>query len=227
MALPTTMKVLVLTGLLLGSASESRSESELSDPVVAGPSQGLTVLADDTELSRRRGFLFYRGDLFTGLVEQFDFDDVLRTRNQYAKGHRHGDCKRWYSDGAIESVREYRENRKHGQHSGWFESGQKKFLMHFDRGSYVGERKEWYASGRPFSIFQYEEGKELGLQRVWGPNGKLRSNYVVKNGRRYGLIGAKPCVSVPKLPEIFVNNNGKAIDQAVSSESKKESIQKR
>jgi hypothetical protein len=224
-ALPPTMKVLVLAGLLLGSASESRCESDLSVPVVAGTSQGRTVLADDAELSRKRGLLFYRGDLFTGLVEQFDADGVLRTRNQYEMGRRHGDCRRWYSDGTLESVREYRENRKHGQHAGWFEKGQKKFLMHFDRGSYIGERKEWYASGKPFALFQYEFGKEVGLQRVWGPSGNLRSNYVVRNGRRYGLIGAKPCVSVPELPEILANENEKGINLGGALESKKEPIQ--
>lgn len=225
MALSTTMKVLVLTGLLLGSALKSRSETEQGVRVVAGTSQGLTVLANDTKLSRKSGTLFYRDDLFTGVVEQFDADGVLITRNQYEEGLRHGDCRRWYSDGTLESVREYRENRKHGQHAGWFEKGQKKFLMHFDRGRYIGQRKEWYVSGQLFAIFQYEDGEEVGLQRVWGPSGNLRSNYVVRNGRRYGLIGAKPCVSVPKLTNILVGEKGKEIDLGDSSELKKESIQ--
>lgn len=225
MALLRTVKVLVLTGLLLGGALESRGERD--DSFVPGLSLRLTVSAEDKDLSRKRGFLFYRGDLFTGMVEKIDPDGTLRTRDQYEKGRRHGDCKRWFSSGVLESVRAYRENRKHGQHEGWFENGQRKFLMHLDRGRYVGERKEWYASGKPFAVFHYEDGKEVGLQRVWGPDGKIRSNYVVRNGRRYGLIGAKPCVSVPELPDLLIGKNEEALDRTVSLNSKKESVQKR
>lgn len=222
MALPTTTKVLVLAGLLLGSASDAQSDLELSGLIVPEQEDSLTVLANDKGLSRSQGLLFYKGELFIGKVETFDAAGVLRIRSRYDKGRRHGACERWYSNGGLESVRAYRENLKHGRHRGWFEAGQRKFLMHFDRGRYAGERKEWYASGQAFAHFRYKEGEENGLQRVWGPTGKLRSNFVVKNGRRYGLIGAKPCVSVPDLSDPLVTEVFATTGLKVMSEPKKE-----
>ena len=159
------------------------------------------VRGTDPNLERQRGRLLFAGDPFSGVVERFDSDGTLRSRERYLAGLRHGMNERWYASGVRESRRRYERNRKHGRHDAWFENGQRKFLMFFDQGKYQGERKEWYPSGDVYAIFQYVNGEEVGLQRVWGPNGKLRSNYFVKDGRRYGLIGAKPCVSVPTLAE--------------------------
>ena len=158
------------------------------------------IEAGSSVLERSRGLLLADGAPFSGWIVRSYEAGSLRSREVYIDGKRDGKMQRWYPNGQLESSRDYQENRKHGIHEGWFPDGQLKFQMSFTRGIYCGERKEWFKSGKPFAVFHYVDGKEEGLQRVWDESGKLRSNYVVKNGRRYGLVGAKPCVSVPGLP---------------------------
>ncbi len=187
--------------ILLNLAWESQAQSTLEqgkDSIRDRAGQKV-VMAGSPRLERHRGLLFYKEGLFSGWVETVDSDGVLRARDVFVDGKRHGNMQRWYADGQLESVREYRENRKHGKHEGWYPDGQLKFQMAFSHGVYSGRGQEWYRSGILFASFQYVDGKEEGLQRVWDEAGKLRSNYVVRNGRRYGLVGAKPCVNTPSI----------------------------
>ncbi len=197
---PRTILLCVSAGIVSdrGLCSEMSATTGASGFAV---SEQRVLAVGDPRLKKQRGLLYLDERPFSGALESVDLKGVLRVRESYVDGKRDGKMSRWYAGGEKESEREYRDNLKHGKHEGWYPNGQTKFRMQFVRGRYAGERCEWFESGKKLAVFRYVDGREEGLQRVWDEGGKLRSNYVVRNGRRYGLVGAKPCVSVPGLSE--------------------------
>ncbi|WP_139957870.1 toxin-antitoxin system YwqK family antitoxin [Flavicella sediminum] len=140
--------------------------------------------------------VYYNNKIFSG--EIVSFYDSKKTKQKlscfYVEGAKHGQEKKWYKDGAIQTLRFYTNNIKTGKHQGWWENGQKKFEFIFnDEGQYAGVLKEWYQNGIPYRVFNYKNGREEGSQKMWKSDGAIKANYVVANGERFGLIGLKKC----------------------------------
>ncbi len=63
-------------------------------------------------------------------------------------------------------------------------------------GVYDGDYRTWHPNGRPAEVRRYRDGRQEGLQQAWTADGVLYLNYEVRDGRRYGMVNARPCVTV-------------------------------
>jgi hypothetical protein len=76
--------------------------------------------------------------------------------------------------------------------------GQVRTEATYFRGVLVGEYRTYYDSGAPYELRHFVNGREEGVQQSWTEGGELYLNYEVRDGRRYGLVNAKPCLTVTK-----------------------------
>jgi protein SCO1/2 len=105
-----------------------------------------------------------------------------------------------YPDGRPASVQAWRGNRKAGSHAAWWPSGAIRLVARYDNDAYDGEYRTFYETGRPYELRHYSHGREAGLQQSWTADGVLFLNYEMRDGRRYGMVNARPCETVEKLP---------------------------
>ena len=129
---------------------------------------------------------------------------------------KHGEERRWYENGADESVTPWVHGRKHGDHvrkdkegrvlanvnfhegresRGWhwtyYEKGERKSLVHIDTATVLPrhvkeKRTEWYRSGTKSESVEYLDGKKHGLHQEWSEKGVLLESYTYEKGERHG-----------------------------------------
>lgn len=150
------------------------------------------IIAEVSDTTLINGVLFYKDAPFTGNLQSYYRDKILKSDIQYLKGKKQGSEIHWQDSGQKIVERYYHEGMKSGVHKSWWKNGNLKFEYHFNtKGEYQGSVKEWYKTGQIFKDFNYVNGKEVGKQRLWKINGAIRANYEVVNGERFGLIGLK------------------------------------
>ncbi|MFF5189744.1 toxin-antitoxin system YwqK family antitoxin [Streptomyces sp. NPDC000345] len=127
---------------------------------------GLSIDLDDPEVDAYAQRLLYRGELFTGEVEEPFTGEVEEwlggarvSLESYVDGRPDGPCREWYPDGRLRSE------------------------MTVRRGRAVGVSREWHPSGLPASerVFS-EDGGELLARREWGEDGRPTVTWLKGDG---------------------------------------------
>ena len=77
------------------------------------------VNSDDSMLTKEKGILYYRNKPFSGMITNSYHDGLLRSKQSYILGKRHGRYLEWYPNGqsgiAKNIVRAFKmESRKNG-----------------------------------------------------------------------------------------------------------------
>ncbi len=159
---------------------------------------------DDTGFKVKNGVLLFEDSLYSGIVNEFYFDEKIKSKSEYYQGKRHGYYFGWYLNGNKWFERFYASGIKTETHLGWFENKQAMFQYEFNaNGLYDGVVKDWNKNGSLTKHFNFEEGKEAGSQRMWDFDGKIRANFYTVNGERHGLIGLKNCGSIVSIEKIM------------------------
>ncbi|MBX3021371.1 MAG: hypothetical protein KF799_06795 [Bdellovibrionales bacterium] len=152
--------------------------------------QTITRPSQDISFSGDR--LLYKGQAFSGVVqESFTAAEITR-RTHYKNGLPNGSEEEFFRDGQLATHREYTDGIKTGVHKGWFASGQRRFHYEYIAGKFHGEVWEWYASGKLSQYMRFEEGQALG-KKMWRENGQIYTNLVFPKGHLQGLPGTKLC----------------------------------
>ncbi len=163
-----------------------------------GPTVSPTVInANDAALINRNGIIFYRNQVFSGVVYALypgttDTSDIAR----YLNGREHGSWKKFYENGTLKEMRTFENGKKTGVLTSWWPNGNKQMVYRFNNDEYHGTCREWNEKGSLVKEMNYTMGYEAGDQKSWYDNGTTRSNYIIRNGRRYGLLGTKNCINV-------------------------------
>lgn len=151
----------------------------------------------DAKFKTKNGVLFFDDKVYSGYVNEYHKEDILKSTSQYYKGKREGKYFGWYPNKSKWFQRFYKNGIKLGTHKGWFKDGQQMFEYQLnDKGVYNGSVKDWHYNGQIAKHFNFVNGKEEGSQKMWKVNGNIRANFYTVNGERHGLIGLKNCVSV-------------------------------
>ena len=153
--------------------------------------------ADTLKLIQKGKIKYYKDRPYTGGVFNLDSlsGDTLFIEN-YRKGSKHGNFKKFYAHNQLFEKRSYIKGRKEGVHLGYWDNGNLAYEYHLKNDVYHGSLRAWNSAGQIIKWLNYDLGQEFGRQRLWYDNGAIRTNYVIKNNRRYGLLGTKNCVNV-------------------------------
>lgn len=106
----------------------------------------MTIDEDDLDLDE--DVCLYQGQPFTGMVQAFHPDGVMKKESPYSDGFEQGLCREWYSNGQLK--REW----------------------HAVRGVAVGKVREWHENGQVKSVAIYLKGAELEYDE-WSNAGLL------------------------------------------------------
>ena len=155
----------------------------------------LTVSATDSALIFTNGILSYKGQLFTGTVEEKYAGGMVRSEAKFSDGKENGLTKTFYEDGEKETERFYSNGDKDSVGKGWWPGGIKKFEYHYSKGNYNGAFTEWYISGKMNQQIMYANGKELS-GKGWRENGTPYLNFTWRGNRRYGLVNPNMCYGI-------------------------------
>ena len=167
------------------------------------------INSNDPSLNFQNGSRYYKGKLFSGIIEEHFKDNTVQHRTGYENGKEEGWQQTFFTDGKVSEKRFYHRGEKDSVHSGWWPNGYKRFEYHFSNGIYNGDYKEWYESGQPLKHIHYTKGTD-DWGKGWRENGKLYMNCVMKDGRRYGLNNSNLCYTVK-------NGNGEFVASTMAS----------
>ena len=150
------------------------------------------ALRPSNEVTFKNDRLYFKGEIFTGVLEE-RFPQTGTTRfTHYRKGKPHGDEDEYFEDGELASHREYANGKKVGVHEGWFPDGKRRFHQEFKKGLLDGETWEWFASGALAVYARFKDNKLLG-KKMWRESGQIYMNYVFTANRSAGLPGTALC----------------------------------
>jgi hypothetical protein len=140
-------------------------------------------------------YLLYKGERFTGILEE-RFDQVgTSRRSHYRAGLLDGLEEEFFDNGQRATSREYSAGLRVGVHQGWFADGHRRFYYEYQNGQNHGEAWEWYDSGALSMYGRFENGRLLG-KKMWRETGQIYMNYVFSKRGTFGLPGTKLCYQV-------------------------------
>ncbi|MDR1339810.1 MAG: hypothetical protein LBK58_07150 [Prevotellaceae bacterium] len=85
------------------------------------------IIVKSTETSRDdNGYIYYRGELFSGVEQWFYDDGTLGSETEYLDGIADGCGKWWYKNGQLGGEKFYKKGRVDGMVKEWFEDGRLK-----------------------------------------------------------------------------------------------------
>jgi len=191
--------------LLLASGCGNQSVDTQKDPAVIGHIPSRSVESSDRLLQRNGDRIYFRDDLYSGIILERDSAGAIISRQSYYQGREEGWSEWYYPSGKINARRYYHLGEKDSVHTGWWESGQPRFEYQFHKGHYEGWFKEWYASGNRLKEIWYEGGEEK-RGTGWRENGKCYMSFEVRNGRLYGLINPNLCYTLKNEQGEFIRS---------------------
>ncbi|MFF8717802.1 toxin-antitoxin system YwqK family antitoxin [Streptomyces sp. NPDC015184] len=105
---------------------------------------------DDPEVDMDQGQrLLYRGELFTGEVEEY-LGDALVSLDSYVEGVQHGPSREWYKDGTLRSEATARTGLPVGTSREWHPNGVLAAEVEFsENGMTMVAERRWDEEGRP------------------------------------------------------------------------------
>ncbi|MFB6819726.1 toxin-antitoxin system YwqK family antitoxin [Streptomyces sp. NPDC056347] len=115
---------------------------------------------DDPEVDMDQGRrLLYRGELFTGEVEE-RLGGALVSLDSCVAGVRHGPSREWYKDGTLRSEGTAHEGRAVGVSREWHPNGVLAAEREFpENGGPMLADRQWDEEGRPTKNWQAGKGK--------------------------------------------------------------------
>lgn len=139
---------------------------------------------DDKSLQIIKHQVYYKNELFSGVLKDSFPNGQLKYSKAYANGLEHGKISGWHFNGNVS----YHYQANHGKREGIY--------------------LENYPSGKRQIQATYIDG-EIVANKVIDINGKILVNSKSRNGRIYGLLGSSECRSVynKKEAEFIKNNN--------------------
>jgi antitoxin component YwqK of YwqJK toxin-antitoxin module len=147
------------------------------------------------EVTYQGNFLLYKGERFTGILEErFDAVETIR-KTHYRNGLQDGVEEEISKNGQLVARREYSKGRKTGTHEGWYLDGKRRFHHEYKNDQNDGEVWEWYHSGQLALYARFEQGRLLG-KKMWRESGQIYMNYVFTADKAVGLPGSKLCFQV-------------------------------
>ncbi|WP_326767967.1 hypothetical protein OG978_28625 [Streptomyces sp. NBC_01591] len=113
---------------------------------------------DDPEVDMDRGQrLLYRGELFTGEVEEH-LGGALVSLDSYVEGVQHGPSREWYEDGTLRSEATAREGRPAGVSGEWHPNGVLAAEVEFsENGLRTLAERRWDEEGQPTKNWRADE----------------------------------------------------------------------
>ena len=160
--------VFFLFFLLIISCHQTQSEIDLKEFDFNIPK--VKIYADDPLLKIENEIYFYKGELYSGMIET---SQASPTKRIYS-----------ISNGL-----------QHGKQIGWHTNDHLSFKYYCINGRRHGKYLEYYPIGKLQIQAEYKLGEELS-RTIWDLNGRTIVNYVIKDGRFYGLLGSSDCLSV-------------------------------
>lgn len=154
-----------------------------------------TIVSTDSLLQIRNGIYYVKGQLFSGYVQFFHGNGVVKAVQSVHEGKQEGWAYEYFENGKQLSKRYYHLGEKDSVHTGWWDNGNTRFVYHFKNGVYNGSFEEYYYTGKPLKKISYYNGND-SFGTGWRENGKIFMNYIMKDGRRYGVMNAQPCYSL-------------------------------
>ncbi|MGW0964535.1 toxin-antitoxin system YwqK family antitoxin [Streptomyces gelaticus] len=114
---------------------------------------------DDLEVDMDQGQrLLYRGELFTGKVEE-RLGGAVVSLDSYVAGVQHGPSHEWYKDGTLRSEGTAREGRPVGASREWHPNGALAAEVEFSEdGTTTLAERRWDEEGRPTKNWSASEG---------------------------------------------------------------------
>lgn len=101
--------------------------------------------------------LLYRGELFTGEVEE-RLGDALVSVDSYVAGVHHGPSREWYKNGTLRSEATAREGRPVGVSREWHPNGALASEVEFsENGMTMLAERRWDEEGRPTKTWSASE----------------------------------------------------------------------
>ncbi|NQV71673.1 toxin-antitoxin system YwqK family antitoxin [bacterium] len=204
-----TRTLSIILAAFLGIVSLAGSAAFRGAPAPEDAAVQQVKLASSHSLQRNQGQLFVDGQLFSGLLLDFDMSGTL-IYSKYESGHKDGNEVAYYPNGQLAFKRNWIEGKREGETIFWWPNGQLKSRSTYSADLLSGSHSEWLSDGTLLRQFSYVEGKEEGPQKMWYEDGSIRANYVVKDGRRFGSIGAKGCTLQDEVTENRLNGEADA-----------------
>lgn len=106
------------------------------------------MIIDEDDPDLDEDVCLYQGQPFTGTVQAFHPNGVMKKESPYSDGFEQGACRQWYSNGQL------------------------KLEWHAIRGVADGEVRAWHENGRIKSVTIYLKGTELEYNE-WSDAGLL------------------------------------------------------
>ena len=115
-------------------------------------------LASSHTLQRNQGQLFVDGQVFSGLMLDYDLSGTL-IYTRYDLGHKSGNEVAYYPNGQLAFQRSWTEGKREGETIFWWPDGQTKSTSTYAEDLLTGLHSEWFSDGTLMRQFSYEKGK--------------------------------------------------------------------
>jgi antitoxin component YwqK of YwqJK toxin-antitoxin module len=154
------------------------------------------ITRPDAHISFVNGQLFYRGFVYSGIVEERYQQIGTIRETRFQNGFPNGiQIEYLESSGQKLAKREFVNGENSGIHEGWFENGGRRFHYEYANANPNGDFWEWHRSGHPSLFARFENGRLIG-KKMWREDGKIYMNFVFPEGRPVGVPGVKLCYQV-------------------------------
>lgn len=132
-------------------------------------------LASNHSLHRKQGLLFVDGQLFAGLMLDFDLSGSL-IYSRYMSGLKNGVEVAYFQNGRLAFKRTWAKGYREGETNFWWPNGLKKSSSNYAQDLLSGPYFEWSSDGTLLRQFAYLAGNEEGPQKMWYEDGSIRAN---------------------------------------------------
>lgn len=112
-----------------------------------------------------------KGQLVTGIVQEFYPEGTLKEESALLDGKRHGLWKTFYNDGKLKTEMPYHTGYPDGLSKTYYPNGNLKEETLFVQGQKKGVSREFYESGALKSESSYQDGRKLGESKNFADTG--------------------------------------------------------
>lgn len=118
----------------------------------------MTIDEDDLDLDE--DVCLYQGQPFTGTVQAFHPNEVMKRESPYTDGFAHGLCREWHSNGKLQREWIAIRGRIDGKETVWHENGQVKSVAIYLKGAELAY-DEWSDAGQLVTHRELDQQSEL------------------------------------------------------------------
>ena len=138
--------------------------------------------------SNEEGIVYVKGEKkpYTGIIENYDLNGVLKIRNRYKKG-KLDDFTEYYENGKLQKDVMYKNGMKEGLCKEYYEDGKLQKQGRYKNDVEEGVFKEYFNNGELQKEVIYKNGKKEGVYKEYYKDGTLEKEIMYKDGRREGI----------------------------------------